>query len=58
MEMQHPLENYDDLFIRFVLSDEASSYLIGKVNRHNVWEKFDYRLDVCRVMNGAHIEHL
>jgi hypothetical protein len=23
-----------------------------------VWEEFDYRVDVCRVTNGAHIEHL
>jgi hypothetical protein len=23
-----------------------------------VWQELDYLLDVCRVMNGAHIEHL
>ena len=23
-----------------------------------VWQQSDYRLDVCRVTNGAHIEHL
>ena len=23
-----------------------------------VWHEFDYRLDVCRVTGGAHIEHL
>jgi hypothetical protein len=23
-----------------------------------VWEELNYRLDVCRVMRGAHIEHL
>ena len=23
-----------------------------------VWQKFDYRLDACRVTSGAHIEHL
>ena len=23
-----------------------------------VWQEFDYLLDVCRVYNGAHIEHL
>ena len=23
-----------------------------------VWQEMDYRLDVCRVTNGAHIEHL
>ena len=24
----------------------------------HVWQELDYRLDVCRVINGAHIEHL
>ena len=23
-----------------------------------VWQELDYRLDVCRVSNGAHVEHL
>ena len=23
-----------------------------------VWQELDYRLDVCRVTNGTHIEHL
>ena len=58
MDMKHKLENYDDLFSRFVFSDEASFHLSGTVNRKNVWEEFDYRLDVCRMTNGAHIEHL
>jgi hypothetical protein len=22
------------------------------------WEEFEYRVDICRVTNGAHIEHL
>ena len=56
--MQHTLSNYDDLFSRFACSDEASFHLSSKVNRHKVWEELDYRLDVCRVTNGAHIEHL
>ncbi|KAJ4444560.1 hypothetical protein ANN_06355 [Periplaneta americana] len=25
---------------------------------HNEWNELDYRLDVCRVTRGAHIEHL
>jgi hypothetical protein len=25
---------------------------------HRVWEELDYRLDICRVTRGAHIEHL
>ena len=56
--MQHTLENYDDLFSCFVFNDEASFNLSGKVNKHNVSEGFDYRLDVYRVMNDAHTEHL
>ena len=23
-----------------------------------IWQELDYRLDVCRVTNSAHIEHL
>ena len=23
-----------------------------------VWQEFEYRIDVCRVTRGAHIEHL
>ena len=23
-----------------------------------VWNEFDYRVDVCRITNGVHIEHL
>ena len=57
MEMQHTLVNYDDLFGRSVFSDE-SFHLCGEVNRHDVWEEFNYRLYVCHVTNGAHIEHL
>ena len=25
---------------------------------HRVWDEFDYRADVCRVTQGAHIEGL
>ena len=45
------------LFSRFVFSNVASFHFSGKVNRHNVLEEVDYRLDVCRETNGAHIEH-
>ena len=51
--MQHTLANYGDLFSCFVFSDEASFHLSD-----NVWQEFEYRLDVCRVTNGAHIERL
>ena len=23
-----------------------------------IWDELDYRVDVCRITNGAHIEHL
>jgi hypothetical protein len=25
---------------------------------HCVWQELEYRVDVCRVTRGAHIEHL
>ena len=25
---------------------------------HTVWNELDYRVDVCRITKGAHIEHL
>ena len=25
---------------------------------HSVWDEFDYRVDVCRMTHGAHIEGL
>jgi hypothetical protein len=25
---------------------------------HQVWDEFDYRVDMCRVTQGAHIERL
>ena len=28
----------------------------GKLTR--VWQQLEYRIDVCRVTRGAHIEHL
>jgi hypothetical protein len=24
----------------------------------SVWQKLDYRIDICRVTNGGHVEHL
>jgi hypothetical protein len=31
---------------------------IDRMMLQNVWNELDYRLDVCRVTQGAHIEHL
>jgi hypothetical protein len=30
--------------------------LVGRLEK--VWNELDYRVDVCRITNGAHIEHL
>jgi hypothetical protein len=30
---------------------------IDRMMLKNVWNELDYRLDVCRVTQGAHIEH-
>jgi len=27
-------------------------------NNLSVWNELDYRVDVCRITNGVHIEHL
>ena len=27
-------------------------------NNLSVWKEFDYRVDVCRITKGAHIEYL
>ncbi|PSN44682.1 hypothetical protein C0J52_15632 [Blattella germanica] len=37
---------------------EAAVATITENTLLNVWEELGYRLDVCRVTNGAHIEHL
>jgi len=38
------------------------TYLNGIFHSHNiltrVWQQLEYRIDVCRVTHGAHIEHL
>jgi hypothetical protein len=36
----------------------AAVMTIDRMMLQNVWNELDYRLDVCRVTQGAHIEHL
>ncbi|KAK9759219.1 hypothetical protein QE152_g108 [Popillia japonica] len=34
---------------------------LATVDRHmlnSVWQEFDYRVEICRITNGTHIEHL
>jgi hypothetical protein len=34
---------------------------IEKIERNileRIWDELDYRLDICQVTNGSHIEHL
>jgi hypothetical protein len=31
---------------------------ISRDTLHKVWDELDYRLDICRVTRGAHIESL
>ena len=56
--MRHTLVNYDDMFSRFLFSNEASFHLSGKVNKHNVWEEFNCLLDVCYVFSDEASFHL
>ena len=32
--------------------------IVGGFNNLSVWNELDYRVDVCRITKGAHIEHL
>jgi hypothetical protein len=44
----------DELKLRITAAVDT----IGRNMLERVWEMLDYRLDTCRVTNGAHIEHL
>jgi hypothetical protein len=44
--------NFKDDRIRHALQAITADML------HRVWDEFDYRVDVCRVTQGAHIEGL
>jgi hypothetical protein len=37
---------------------DAAVMTIDRMMLQNVWNELDYRLDVCRMTQGAHIEHL
>ncbi|PNF14823.1 hypothetical protein B7P43_G06338 [Cryptotermes secundus] len=37
---------------------DAAVMTIDRMMLQNVWNELDYRLDVCRVTQGIHIEHL
>ena len=39
-----------------VLKLTCHSLFFNKLRR--VWQELEYRIDVCRVTRGAHIEHL
>lgn len=36
----------------------AAVQTIDRTVLQNAWNELDYRLDLCRVTKGAHIEHL
>jgi hypothetical protein len=40
------------------LTVTAAVEAIDRNMLESVWDELDYRLDICRVTNGAHIEHL
>ncbi|GFT12251.1 uncharacterized protein TNCV_4005111 [Trichonephila clavipes] len=37
---------------------EAAIARISSDTLYKVWDELPYRLDVCRVTNGAHVEHV
>ncbi len=52
--------NANDFFIFFELKARITEAVatIDNAMLERVWHELDYRLDVCRVTDGAHIEHL
>jgi len=49
------------MFDVFITGDTAHIDPIFELLSHTltrVWQKFEYRIDVCRVTRGEHIEHL
>jgi hypothetical protein len=44
----------DELKLRIAVAIET----IDRNILERVWDELDYRLGICRVTNGAHIEHL
>jgi hypothetical protein len=50
----HLPESIPDLKVRIKTAIET----ITADMLQTVWNELDYRVDVCRIRNGAHIEHL
>jgi hypothetical protein len=46
--------NIDELKLRITASIET----IDRTMLERIWDELDYRLDICRVTNAAHIQHL
>jgi hypothetical protein len=44
----------DELKLRITAAVET----IDRNMLQRVWDELDYRLDICRVTNGTHIEHV
>ena len=40
------------------LGDTTTVGLVGRDTLTGVWNEMDYRIDVCRITKGGHIEHL
>jgi hypothetical protein len=46
--------NLEELKIR--IKDSVNTLTPDMITK--VWDEFDYRINVCRVVGGGHIEHL
>ncbi|CAI6356415.1 unnamed protein product [Macrosiphum euphorbiae] len=47
---------FPDLTLKIRIKDAVNAVTPDLIS--NVWEEFDYRIDVCRAAGGSHIEHL
>ena len=54
--LAHPALTPRDFFLWGFVNNRSCS-TIDNAMLGRVWQELDYRLDVCRVTNGAHIEH-
>ena len=54
MDSSQPQENWKKKKVFF--DNYSFSMYVPRVTR--MWQQLEYRIDVCRVTRGAHIEHL
>ena len=47
-----------DIVSVHLATDMECGFIAEDESFYEIWDEFDYRVDVCRVIQGAHIEGL